>query len=77
MAIESYTTQLERVQSGIAALEVTMAKSTSHGDKQIVRQDLQVLYERERYLRDMVAKEVTNNGVADGPIRVRRMIPYV
>lgn len=77
MAIESYTVQLERVQAGIAEMEASMVKSTSHGDRQLVRQDLQVLYDRERYLRDKVAEETAGGGVADGPIRVRGLTPYV
>lgn len=77
MAIESYTAQLERVQAGILKLEESLVQSSTHGDKTLVRQRLEVLYERERYLRDQVAEEAANDGAGDGPIRVRGLTPYV
>ena len=75
MAIESYTTQLERIQSGIAKLETSLVASSSHGGNEVVRQRLEILYERERYLRNQVAEEAASGGVADQPIRVRGLVP--
>lgn len=68
MAVESYTTQLERVQSAIAAIEGG-AQSYDINGRSMQRGDLKTLYEREKWLRTQVDRE------SNGGIRVRGVTP--
>jgi hypothetical protein len=68
MAVESYTTQLERVQATIAKIEGG-AQSYSVEGNSFTRADLPVLYTRERELRALVARE------SSGGIRLQRGVP--
>lgn len=68
MAVEDYATQLERVQSAIAAIEGG-AQSYSIAGRSLSRADLRTLYEREAWLRKMVDR------VSRGGIRVRLGTP--
>lgn len=68
MAVESYSTQLERVQTTIATIEEAGQAHAVNG-RQLTRADLEVLYAREKWLRKMVAREVR------GGIRMRQAVP--
>jgi hypothetical protein len=68
VAVEDYATQLERVQSAIAAIEGG-AQSYSIAGRSLSRADLRTLYEREAWLRKMVDR------VSRGGIRVRLGTP--
>jgi hypothetical protein len=68
MAIESYETQLERVQTAIAAIEGG-AQEYEIGGRKLRRGDLKTLYEREKYLRAQVDR------AARGGMRVRLGAP--
>lgn len=68
MAIESYQTQLERVQQTIADIE-TRGQSWSVDDRAQTRADLPALYRRETWLRKMVERE------SIGGIRVTGITP--
>lgn len=67
MAIESYTTQLERVQSAINAVESGAQSYTLKG-RMMLRGDLETLYTREAYLRRMVSSDATGGIVLVGGI---------
>lgn len=69
MAVESYTTQLERVQTAIAKIEGG-AQSYSLEGNSFTRADLSSLYTRERELRALVARESSGGG-----IRLQRGVP--
>ena len=69
MAIESYATQLERVQAAIARIE-SGAQLTETDGERVERGDLATLYARERELRRLVDAE--NRG---GGRRVRQVAP--
>jgi len=56
MAIKSYTTQLEEVQTAITAIEGG-AQEYQIGDRMLKRGDLRTLYEREKWLRKMADRE--------------------
>lgn len=56
MPVESYQVQLERVQAAIAAIE-SGAQSYAVEGRQFTKADLRTLYEREKYLREMVERE--------------------
>ena len=66
MTVESYTTQLERVQDAIAAIESGAQEYWVAGRK-LMRADLATLYAKEKWLRQMVERE------SRGGIRVRGM----
>lgn len=68
MAIESYEEQLERVQAAIAAVE-TKNQSYALGGRSMTRANLHELYEREKYLRRMIARQQR------GGIPVRALTP--
>jgi hypothetical protein len=68
VAVEDYATQLERVQSAIAAIEGG-AQSYSIAGRSLSRADLRTLYEREAWLRKMVDR------VSRGGIRIRLGTP--
>ena len=60
MAIISYIQQLESVQAAILAIETgaqSYSITTASGSRSMSRSDLNTLYEREKYLRSMVAME--------------------
>ena len=60
MAITSYVAQLESVQAAIEAIETgaqSYSITTASGSRSMSRSDLNTLYEREKYLRSMVATE--------------------
>lgn len=61
MTTESYQTQLERVQTAIAAIEGG-AQSYSIAGRSLSRADLQTLYDREKWLRKM-ADRATSGGI--------------
>lgn len=72
MATESYQTQLERVQTAIAAIEggaQSYSISTELGSRSYGKADLSTLYAREKELRTRAARE------ARGGIRVRGVTP--
>lgn len=69
MAIESYSTQLERVQETIAAIEQRGQSYGMQDGRSLTRADLATLYARERELRRLVAKETR------GGARVRQVAP--
>ena len=69
MAVESYETQLERVQAAIAAVEGG-AQSASYDGMTVSRADLAALHAREQHLRRMVARSARG-----GRIRVRGITP--
>ena len=68
LAVESYADQLERVQTAIAAIE-TRGQASGISGRNLTKADLKTLYEREAWLRRMVARE------ARGGIRVRYAVP--
>lgn len=68
MAVEDYSTQLERVQAAIAAVEERGSAISAEG-RSLSRADLATLYERETYLRRMV------NRASTGGIRMRGATP--
>lgn len=53
---ESYSTQLDRVQTAIAAVE-SGAQAYDVAGRSLTRADLSTLYKRETYLRGRVARE--------------------
>lgn len=61
MTTESYQTQLERVQTAIAAIEGG-AQSYSIAGRSLSRADLKTLYDREKWLRKM-ADRATSGGI--------------
>lgn len=64
MAIESYTAQLERVQTAIATIEAADGGQAVGADGQtLTRADLKTLYDREAWLRRRVAAEERGGGV--------------
>lgn len=69
MATETYQTQLERVQAQIAKIEEGF-QSYSIAGRSASRARLEALYEREKYLRTMAARESRGGG-----IRVRGVTP--
>lgn len=68
MAIKTYTEQLEECQTAISAVMTGQSYSMPSG-RSLTRADLGTLQDRERYLRDMVARENR------GGIRVRGVTP--
>jgi hypothetical protein len=68
VATETYQTQLERVQAAIAAIE-TRGQTIGEGGRHLQRGDLEALYKREKYLRQMAARETR------GGIRMRQGVP--
>lgn len=64
--IESYETQLQRVQAAIAAIE-SGAQRVDYEGRSVTRADLATLYARERELRGKVAR--------GGGIRIRLGTP--
>ena len=68
MAVEKYAEQLERVQQMIAQVE-ERGQSQGVGGRQLTRADLGTLYQREKWLRKMAARE------GRGGLRTRRVIP--
>ncbi len=56
MAIKSYTEQLEEVQAAISKIE-TKGQSHSAEGRSMTRADLEALYKREQYLRQMADRE--------------------
>ena len=72
MAVESYATQLERVQAAIAAVEAN-GQAYEIGSDGVTRRrqraDLAVLYAREERLRGLAARETNGGG------RVRQTVP--
>lgn len=69
MAVESYATQLERVQAAIARIEAGAQTVETDGER-VDRGDLATLYGRERELRRLVASEARGGGR-----RVRQVAP--
>lgn len=69
MAIKTYLEQLEAVQLAIAKLE-SGVQSYSIGGRSLTRANLKDLYDRERWLRSMVAREEN-----DGKLSVQYGIP--
>ena len=67
MAIQTYTEQLEAVQTAITA--VLTGQSYAIADRSLTRADLATLQDREQYLRRMVERE------SRGGIRVDQIIP--
>jgi hypothetical protein len=57
VAVETYETQLERVQARIKKLEDDGVQQYGRGDRSVVRLELRTLYEREQWLRGMVERE--------------------
>lgn len=62
LAIKTYAEQLEEVQAAISAIE-SGAQEYRIGNRTLRRADIQFLYEREKYLREMVESEL-NGSVA-------------
>ncbi len=58
MAIESLSTQLERVQAAIAAIE-SGAQSYRIGNRSLTKADLATLYKRENALNQAIAEEAS------------------
>lgn len=69
MAIATYTQQLEEVQAAIKAVEST-GQSYSMTGRSLNRGDLKTLYDRERQLRGLAAREA-----AGGKIGVQYGVP--
>ena len=75
VAIETYTEQLESVQTAIKKLETSLVESSSYGNQSLTKQKLDTLYQREQYLRGKVVEEQQPlAGDFDGPIRVRPLV---
>jgi hypothetical protein len=70
MTVTSYSTQLENVQTAIAAIEGG-AQSYSIAGRSMSRGDLATLYQREQWLRAQVEREASYGG----KIRVRGVTP--
>jgi len=68
MAVESYETQLERVQAAIAKIE-SGAQEVEYEGRRVKRADLKSLYEREAQLRSLVDKQSRRGS------RIGRFIP--
>jgi hypothetical protein len=68
LAVESYTTQLERVQAAIADIE-ERGQSYDINGRSLSRADLKTLYAREERLRKLANRE------SAGGIRVRGVTP--
>lgn len=68
MAVESYSMQLERVQTTIATIEEAGQAHDING-RSLRRADLEVLYKREKWLRKMADRE------SRGGIRMRQAVP--
>lgn len=68
MAVKTYLQQLEPVQAAIEAIE-TRGQAVDVSGRTLSRADLRTLYDRERYLRRMVAHQKR------GGIRTLRVIP--
>lgn len=68
MTIASYSDQLVSVQTAISTIESGNQSYTLLG-RSFTKADLQVLYDREKWLRSKVSRE------AAGGIRVQRVIP--
>lgn len=69
MARRSYTEQLESVQSTIAQIEATPNRAVTVLGRTFTKHDLQVLYNREKWLLKRVAREMSG-----GP-RVVQVVP--
>lgn len=69
MAVESYADQLVRVQTLIAAIEGSPNQSTTILGRTFTKHDLRTLYDREKDLRAMAARE------AAGGIIVKQVVP--
>ena len=65
----TYADQLASVQDAIAAIESGGQEVEFEGSRK-TRADLGTLYKRERYLRNMAAREARGGG-----IRTRRIVP--
>lgn len=63
MAIKTYTQELEEVQAAIGAV-LSGAQSYAANGRSLTRADLKTLYEREKFLRTMSARETENGGRA-------------
>ena len=70
MTIKTYTQQLEEVQTAIAAIEGG-AQQYMIGERQLTRGNLKTLYDRERWLRTMAAREARGTT----GIQVRYVVP--
>jgi hypothetical protein len=70
MTVKTYAQQLEEVQAAIAAIEGG-AQQYMIGERQLTRGNLATLYERERWLRGMAAREASSGS----GIRVRYVVP--
>ena len=70
MTIKTYAERLEEVQSAIAAIEGG-AQQYMIGERQLTRGSLRALYEQERWLRSMAAREARGSTA----IRVRYAVP--
>lgn len=68
MATKTYQQQLEDVQTAIAEIE-TRGQSVDVNGRQFTRANIARLYEREKYLRRMAARE------SSGGIVVRKAVP--
>lgn len=62
MTVESYTTQLERVQTAIAAVEERGSSVSAEGIT-LTRADLKTLYAREERLRVLAGREARGGGI--------------
>lgn len=69
MAVESYATQLERVQTAIKKIEEGGQSYSVEGNA-FTRADLPTLYKRETELRGMVEREARGGGM-----RIRQGVP--
>jgi hypothetical protein len=69
MAIKSYVEQLESVQALITAIEASPNASTSVLGRTFTKHDLAALYEREKTLRPLAAREQR------GGRRFQRVVP--
>lgn len=69
MAVKTYAQQLEEVQTAIASIE-SGAQSYSIAGRSLSRADLKTLYDREKWLRTMAAREE-----AGGKISIQYGVP--
>lgn len=63
MPVKTYAEQLEAVQTAIADIEKKNQSYTTGEGRSVTKATLRDLYDREKYLRRMVAREAAGGGV--------------
>jgi hypothetical protein len=70
MAIKTYAEQLESVQNAIATIEASPNASVTIVNRTFTKQNLEVLYAREKWLRSMAASEARGGRLMNSVIPI-------